>query len=130
MISAIEWPDVPAEMRPKKLFVDMSIEPQELAEFGTKGWFIVDVRLLPNLTDADRAESVKATLEGVRVGSIKCDPRKLKYFELEARVYGLHNTKQASDKVKHKAIEEDVDVTKLFSDFNSGAFKGTWGQKG
>jgi hypothetical protein len=87
---------------------------------------IVDIRLMPNRTDADRAESVKAALEGVRVGSIKCDPRKLKFYELEARVYGLHNTKQASDKVKDKLLEEEVDPQKLFSDFDRGNFRGTW----
>lgn len=118
------WPDVPAHERPKKLFVEQSIPVVDAAVFESKGWTIIDVRMLPNSSDADRAETVKALLEGIRVGTIEPDPKRLKFLELEAAVYGLKNSKGASTAKKDETDTDDIE--KLLNFRSPRAFRGTW----
>lgn len=86
----LHWPEVPEEQRPKKVYHRGLIKPEWAAILHNKGWDPIDVRLLPNATDTDRAEALKAWLEGIRYGTIEADPKQAKWLELEARVYGLH----------------------------------------
>ena len=83
------WPEVPPELRPKRLPHSGLISEAWSAELTRRGWEVVDVRLLPNETDHDRAEAVKAWLEGMRLGTIEIGKDAAKSLELEARVYGL-----------------------------------------
>lgn len=59
----------------------------------TLGWEPVDVRLMANKTDEDRRNTVRATLEGVRMGTIEPDVKRLKFLELEAKILGMLGTK-------------------------------------
>ena len=93
-----EWPGAPAEERPKALYVCETLPDVVLGWMQSKqGWLVVDVRTMPNRSDADRAEGVKAFLEGVRVGSIEPDKDQLRYLELEARICGLLSGKNRAD---------------------------------
>ena len=88
-------PEVPQNQRPKRLphtgiTVHLSVKAKN------SGWKPVDIRLMPNETDGDRAEAVKAYLEGIRLGTIDPDPKILKFLELEARIYGLSSGKSVA----------------------------------
>ena len=83
------WPEASAKERPKALYVNESLTGDVASLLRVRGWNPVDVRLLPNTSDADRAEAVKCTLEGVRIGTIQADKERLRHLELEARIYGL-----------------------------------------
>lgn len=98
----LRWPIVPDEDRPKKLF-HMGLLDAELTDGSSlidylreRGWEPVDVRLMANRTDADRAEAIKGYLEGIRVGSIEADPKSAKFLEHELRVYGMAQGKTPS----------------------------------
>ena len=92
------WPLAPEDDRPKALYVAESL-PAIVSHWlaDERGWRVVDVRALPNRSDGDRAEGVKAYLEGVRVGSIEPVKELLRYVELEARICGLLSNKQRAD---------------------------------
>ena len=122
----MKFPKVPIKERPKPLYVAEIVPEEEEKVLSKLGWRIVDVRLMTNDSDSDRAEAVKCWLEGIRQGSIEADPKRLKFLELEAKIYGLYNTKQASV-TKRSADEEEVDVLDILRDLRSDrAFKGTW----
>jgi len=108
----LRWPSVPEEQRPKKLFHAGLVTPEVDVVLIAKGWLPVDVRLLPNRTDVDRAESLKDWLEGVRLGTIEPDPKAAKFVELEARVYGLAQGKGPTGK-RSSEPESDVNASRL-----------------
>ena len=108
------WPLAPLDERPKNLFVDYSISSEQCEALADHGWCVWDVRRLPNKTDADRAEGVKCLLEGIRVGSISPDKEKMRWLELEAKVYGLLTGK---DKLSGKAPKVDQEVLDNLLDF-------------
>lgn len=99
-----DWPDVPVDQRPKRLFHRGIVGEWELP-LRVKGWDPVDVRLLPNATDHDRAEALKAWLEGIRYGTIEADPKQAKWLELESRVYGLHAGKAMGSAVAKAGLD-------------------------
>lgn len=80
---------MPKESRPKSLYVNQPLGPEDQAGLIDKGWQTIDVRVLPNKSDNDKATTLKAWLEGVRQGSIILDKDIIKLIELEARTYGL-----------------------------------------
>lgn len=79
---------VPEEKKPLYLY-HCAYAPQIVQEAQSQGWTVVDVRLMPNKTDDDRRECVKAWLEGMRVGTIEVDIKRLKAIELEAKILGM-----------------------------------------
>ena len=108
------WPEAPEDERPKNLFVDYHVETDYRMALLTRGWQVHDIRTLPNRTDADRAESLKSMLEGIRVGSITPDKEKMRWMELEAKVYGLLTGK---DKLADKAPKVNQEVLDNLLDF-------------
>lgn len=127
MLSAEDYPDVPAEQRPRNLYVDQNVDSQVYVELHNKGWRVVDLRLEPASSDAERAEIVKNWLAGVREGSIAADPSRLKFVELEAQIFGLRNAKSAA--TTKRASEEDKDISSLLTFNSSRAFRGTFGNQ-
>lgn len=93
-----KWPAASPEERPKSLYVAETL-PDAAVDWllDSQGWRVVDVRVMPNATDADRAEGVKSFLEGVRVGSIEPQLDQLRYLELEAKICGLLSNKSRAD---------------------------------
>jgi hypothetical protein len=108
------WPEAPSEERPKNLFVDYPLDADSRAVLQERGWKALDVRTMPNKTDADRAEGLKAVLEGVRVGSILPDKTRLRWLELEAKVYGLLTGK---DKLADTTPKINTEVLENLLDF-------------
>jgi hypothetical protein len=112
-----KWPSAPEEERPKALYVNEGL-PEVVTDWlrEERGWKVVDVRVMPNRSDGDRAESVKAFLEGVRCGSIEASKDLLRYIELEARICGLLSNKQRADdmvpKVEGDTLEQILDFGK------------------
>jgi|TARA_Y100000310_G_scaffold313705_1_gene362381 hypothetical protein len=111
---AYTWPNAPKDKEPKRLYIDYSINQDQDAALANRGWVVCDVRTLPNKTDADRAEGLKAVLEGIRVGSITPDKDKLRWAELEAKVYGLLTGK---DKLADKTPKINEEVLENLLDF-------------
>ncbi len=122
-IDVDQLPEVPKEQRPKVLYVDQNVESEAYVALKLKGWEVVDLRLEPETTDAERAENVKNWLAGVRLGSIQPSVEKLKHVELEASVYGLKNAKSAA--TTKRSAEEDKDIVSLLSFNSPRAFRGT-----
>lgn len=113
------WPEVPKEQRPKRLYHRGIIAGWE-PHLTSLGWNVIDVRLLPNATDQDRADSLKCYLEGVRMGTIEAPKELAKWLELEARVYGLHAGKAMGTGVSRKTLEyegEDAESVDFVLDF-------------
>ena len=111
------WPEAPAEERPKALYVYETLPEIVSAWLKSKqGWDVLDVRVMPNQSDADRAEGVKAFLEGVRVGSIEPGKEQLRYLELEARICGLLSNRSRADDmtpvVKETTLDKMLDFGK------------------
>jgi len=112
-----KWPTAPDEERPKALYV-YEVLPDVVQGWlqSRQGWKVIDVRTMPNGSDADRAEGVKAFLEGVRIGSIEPDKDQLKYLELEARICGLLSNKTRADDmvptVKKPTLDKMLDFGK------------------
>ncbi len=111
-----EWPEAPAEERPKSLFVNTSLTGYVRSELLSRGWKVVDVRTLANQSDGDRAEALKANLEGIRLGTIDADKDRLRWLELEAKVYGLLTGK---DKIKDDKPKIDEGVLDDLLNFKS-----------
>jgi hypothetical protein len=84
-----EFPEVPAEMRPKVLYHTLALGEAELSLLRSKGWTPTDVRLLPANTDSERSTRVKAYLEGLMYGTIELTNSKMfDILELEAKSCG------------------------------------------
>ena len=103
----LSWPAAPLDSRPKSLFVNSGVPDDVVSILDAKGWRVVDVRLLPNQSDGDRAEALKCNLEGIRQGTILAEKDRLRWLELEAKVYGLLTGK---DKIKDLKPKIDGDV--------------------
>ena len=101
------WPSAPRHERPKNLYLAAGLSPDLSSILEGRGWRVIDVRVLPNQTDGARAEALKATLEGIRQGTIEADKDKLRWLELEAKVYGLLTGK---DKLKDDKPKISGDV--------------------
>jgi len=96
----------------RRLYIRQQIFSDTLVHLESLGWQVIDIRTLPSDTDADRADSVKACLEGVRMGSIYPEQSLLKFLELEARTIGLLATKTVSmveTKRKSRKLEDLLD---------------------
>ena len=107
------WPDVPEKQRPKRLPHAGAIDKDAVEILRTKGWEPIDVRLLPNASDAERGSALKATLEGIRFGTIACEASMQKFLDLEARSLGLTSNRAPAD----DKPQEDVDKSSLRSIF-------------
>ena len=106
----------PVDEQPKALYVSDGLPPKVASWLESRqGWSIVDVRTMPNQTDGDRAEAVKAFLEGVRIGSIEPGKGQLRYIELESKICGLLSNKQRADDYKPTLDEETLDKVLDFS---------------
>lgn len=119
------WPEVPKELRPKSLFIKISIPEDEVQSLQEKGWRVQDVRLMATTTDGERSEAVKATLEGIRVGSIIEGAKDsiVRFLELEARVCGMTNNKDSpNSSIKAKRSEETVETLLDFAQLDSDTF--------
>jgi hypothetical protein len=105
------------------------MDGRALAALERKGWLPVDVRLIGEDSDGDRAEAVKAYLEGVRMGSIAPDSALLRFLELEAKVYGLTSGKASA--AKSGAIEgtESKTLTELLNFGKTRTFAAQAGEK-
>lgn len=108
------WPEAPSSERPKSLFVSESLSSDLVSVLESRGWLVIDVRTLPNQTDGDRAQALKYNLEGIRQGTIRADKEKLRWLELEAKVYGLLTGK---DKIKDDKPKIDQTVLEDLLDF-------------
>ena len=104
-LDSLNWPAVPAAMRPKPLFVNSVLDPAMQEDMESKGWAVQDLRLWPNTSITERQALVLAWLEGLRVNSIDPTPRIFDSLELEARTCGLTNMKQMPEKPKDLAEE-------------------------
>ncbi len=107
-----EWPEVPQDQRPKVLHHNHHLTKEDLQELRDKGWAPTDVRLLPNETDADKAEGLKAYLEGLRLGTIILSQAVARYVEVEARVLGLTSGK-GPEREPEKEKWEELDFQEL-----------------
>jgi hypothetical protein len=82
------WPILLEHERPKNLYHE-GASCTLAAEAVQAGWTLVDVRSMPSKNDEERRTVLKCILEGIRMGSIIPDPKKLKFLELEAKVLGM-----------------------------------------
>lgn len=119
----LEWPEVPVESRPRKLFVNELVDKSVSVILSARGWQVVDVRILPGDNDVERSEAVQATLSGARTGSIILSSQQLRGVEIAARACGLVGNKET---VAPEAIEDttSADVMDLLSSFSTGAVFG------
>ena len=106
------WPEVPDEQRPKKLYHNYRMDEDDLKHLVDLGWDPRDVRLLPSKSDAEKAESLKAWLEGLRMGAIKLSQAVARYVEVEARILGLTSGK-GPEKDAGEASYEGLDFAEL-----------------
>lgn len=82
----------------------------DLSNAAELGWEPIDVRLMPNETDDQRRDAVRATLEGIRFGTISADNKQLRALELEARVLGMIGSKAGHDDGHGDMDDEDVNA--------------------
>lgn len=107
IIDLLTFPEVPLENRPQCIYIDYLLDAETVEAMRGRGYQVIDVRSLPNATDGDRAESVKAHLQGVRQRTILPTEGAIRYIELEARIYGLLDNKNRAH-VQKTALSEDI----------------------
>lgn len=71
------------------VFVNSYVSPEVEQEISVRGWEVQDIRLLPSESEIERSLVVKATLDGVRMGTITLTMVQLRILELEAKITGL-----------------------------------------
>jgi hypothetical protein len=113
-----EFPEVPEKLRPKKL-PHMGLTSDDQKKLEEKGWILVDVRLIGEDSDGDRAEAVKLFLEGIRLGSIAPDSTILRFLELEAKVYGLTAGKASATKSGPLSTTEEGSLAEILGSFGA-----------
>jgi len=111
-----DWPETPQS---KRIYHNGLIDNKNAALLAKKNWIVVDVRLLPSASDSERADALKAWLEGIRFGTIEIDKDQLQSFQLEAKIYGLINQRNSTSTGEKldKATKQTLDS--LF-DFGRG----------
>jgi hypothetical protein len=122
MMNLLEWPK--AASAGQCLYIAEQLDEATLLSLVAKGWVVIDVRTMPNSTDADRAASLRCWLEGLRVGTITVSKDRYKFVELEARTLGVLNTKTASDGKRNQ--EQELDPLEALNFKSARAFKGTY----
>lgn len=100
---------MPKISRPKALYINVPLELEDEKNLLEKGWEPIDVRTLPSKTDKQKADTIKAWLEGVRQGSIQPEKDIIKLIELEAKAYGLVGTKTITERDEPTTTDEVVD---------------------
>lgn len=109
-----DWPELPPDQRPQNLYVNYLIPEKAKESLHEKGWNVQDVRALPARTDGDRAEGVKAYLEGIRMGSIDADSKSRGHLELEAKIYGLLDRKSGYGEKDSKLTKDTEELLRGF----------------
>ncbi len=104
------WPVVPQEQRPKKLYYLGQLDGDQGAALIAAGWDPIDVRLLPQTTDDEQVAAIKAWLQGLRLGSIESKAGQVKFAELEGKLYGALSARKVADSgpVLDKASLESI----------------------
>lgn len=121
IIDLLTFPDVPLEQRPQKIYIDYMLPSETTEKLNARGWEIIDVRVLPNATDGDRAEAVKVHLQGVRQRTILPPEGTIRHLELEARIYGLLDSKQRDQRPELTMDTDTFGVLKsMTSKFSQG----------
>lgn len=119
----LNWPAPKQVGQP--LYIAASLLPDELNGLIGLGWDVVDVRTLPEDSDASRAEALKCWLAGLRSGTIEVDKSRREFIELEAKSLGLLTTKSVSDKKRNSQVEE-TDLNEILNFKSALAFRGTY----
>lgn len=104
-----DFPNVPKAQRPKPLYVDNNVPAEDVKAFKELGWEVIDVRLMPN-----RSEAVRATLEGIRTGTVAYTKELLGFLQLEARIEKLLLNRDA-DEAEEASVFEDGDFDAILS---------------
>ena len=126
MLDVENWPDAPIEDRPKPLYVADRLSDEDTKHLSDKGWRVVDVRTLPNKTDADRQFAIKARLEGASRGSITMTRIELDALELEARAAGLLRQKEQTNAPTETAKLDKDNLDLILSFQSRRAFEGAF----
>lgn len=90
MIDPQDYPLVPNTQRPKPFYVMENLTSDVVGTLTSMGWQVMDVRLI----DA-RADRVKATFEGISVGTITISKDVYRFLETEARMEKLLLNKES-----------------------------------
>jgi hypothetical protein len=125
----LQWPVVPPEQRPKKLFHAGLVDKKADEYLIGAGWLPIDVRLLPNETDEHRRYALKAWLEGIRFGTIELDPRLAKWLELESKVYEIHKGVPEKPKDDPSNRSDSQSTTFLLSFGTDRPYSTSWDEK-
>ena len=116
----VEWPDVPQDMRPKRLPHAGSISGDDLTLLEGKGWAPIDVRLMAADSDAQRGSCLKAWLEGIRIGTIKADASLQRFLDLEARALGLTSATRNPSEERPKDEIDKASLSTIFGEMIKG----------
>jgi hypothetical protein len=108
------WPEVPLEQRaagPRPIYVAEYVQPSLKDELESKGWRVVDVRLLSG------REAALGKLEGVTTGSIKppANANWQRALELELRVHKLLSDRTEAPKEEKPVLSGADEIDALLS---------------
>ncbi len=92
------WPKT--EEIDKPLYLAQILEPIMAAKLQAKGWLPIDVRLLANANPDDRRSAWFKWMEGINMGTIDCDAKRLKFFELEGRALKILVARDLPERAK------------------------------
>lgn len=95
------WPIVPdgAGSR-RRFYTNLPLSMEQTLALQNRGWDVIDVRLLPEDTDAERQTCVRAWLWGLNNGTISPpNPKIYDILDLKAKACGLVGNKEASQDV-------------------------------
>lgn len=103
-------PENPRTEDMRYVFHMTNLTPEQIEELEDKGWVPVDVRLMPDDTDDDKRAQIKATLSGIRHGSIEFNSTQMRMLSEEMKIFKLNKGEEASTDVQDPAEAEDLEA--------------------
>lgn len=116
----VDWPKVPGfdPENPRNdamryLYHQSNLTERQIEELEAKGWVPIDVRLMPDDDDADKKAQIKATMAGVRQGSIELNTTQLRMLSEEMKVFKLNKGDEAEVEVNMQDSEDLEQILEL-----------------
>lgn len=107
-------PDDPQNESMRYVFHQTNLRADQIEALAAKGWVAVDVRLMPDENDRDQRDRIKATLAGVRQGSIELSNVQLRALAEEMKIFKLNKGDEEDlemDLSESEDLEQILDLT-------------------
>ena len=82
-------PIAPTDKGLRAVFVSEDVPASEGRRVGAKGYYLIDVRVLPRRTEDEHRTAIEGWLQGMAEGTIPYSEERLEVLDREIKVHGL-----------------------------------------